>query len=227
MAAAVSAGIGQADCSVSPHPFDPFFLDWDKDQDPAGIIGQLPQAHRRVVFAGPDEFSRGLHQATAIADRLSPDLPTQVLVLVRDFNRTSPTITTRRHGIHSCVVVRGVLSREEIRDAFGRSTIGLFPYLFVRSAFPLVLLEAVATGLTVVTSPVYPLTELAEETGVQFVDPNNLQGIADALEILLRDEKGLSQIRGKDREWIRQTPTWRETARALVGKLDLSGEESA
>lgn len=227
MAAAVSAGVNQTACSVYPHPFDPFFLNWNKNQGPAGIMSQLPPAQKRVVFAGPEEFSRGLHQTMALADRISSNLPTQVLVLVRDFSHQSPVITTKMHGRHSCVVVRGVLSKEEIRDAFGSATLGLFPYLFVRSAFPLVLLEAVATGLIVMTSPVYPLTELAEETGMQFVNPNDLQSIAGNIDTLLNDEERMAQIRRKNEAWIRRTPTWGEMAKTLVGKLKVVGEESA
>jgi glycosyltransferase involved in cell wall biosynthesis len=137
-----------------------------------------------------------------------------MLVLLRDPKFREPTITRMPRGPHSVVVVRGILTREEIRAAYGRSHVAVFPYRFVRTGLPLVALEAAAAGLPVVTTRVHPIRELEGKSGLAFANPRDPRGLARAVDSL-SDESRLREIREKNEAWIRTTPDWRDVAKAF------------
>jgi len=135
--------------------------------------------------------------------------------LLRDRRYPQPTVVRTRIGAHELLVVHGLLSREELRAAYQVSDLAIFPYRFVRTGLPLVALEAVATGMPVITTRVHPIRELAENTGLVFAEPRNPRGIARAVREVL-DESAFEGIREKNREWIEATPSWTAVAKTFV-----------
>ena len=211
---AIDAGLPPAACSVLRHPFDPFFLErgpWDPGLRLFEVLKAVP---RRIVFSGPPEPTRGFDDVINLARSLPRGSPTEILVLLRDPKFRDPAIMRMPRGPHSVVVVRGILTREEIRAAYGRSHVAVFPYRFVRTALPLVALEAVAAGLPVVTTRVHPIRELEGKSGLAFANPRDPGGLARAVNSVFDDSR-LRQIREKNEAWVRATPNWRDLARAF------------
>src|SRR6058998_629728 len=212
---ATAAGLPASSCTVIRHPFDPFFMELAPASLGPRLSGILGPVDRRVVFTGPPEGSRGVDDMLRLARSLPSEPPTQVVLLLRDRRYSDPTVARTRIGAHELLIVRGLLSRQELRAAYRSSHVAVFPYRFVRTGLPLVALEAVATGLPVITTRVHPIRELAGKTGLVFAEPRNPRGIARAVHDVL-DEGALERIREKNREWIEATPSWTADAKTFV-----------
>jgi len=212
---ATAAGLPPSSCSVVRHPFDPFFLERAPPSLGPRLSGVLGPVGRRVVFTGPPEGSRGVDDMLRLAHSLPSDPPTQVVLLLRDRRFSDPTVKRTRIGAHELLVVRGLLSRQELRAAYRVSHVAVFPYRFVRTGLPLVALEAVAAGLPVVTTRVHPIRELEGSTGLVFTEPRDPSGLAGAIQGIF-EEGTLNGIQRRNQEWIRKTPDWTSVARTFV-----------
>jgi glycosyltransferase involved in cell wall biosynthesis len=84
--------------------------------------------------------------------------------------------------------------------------------------FPLVLLEAMASGLPVVATAVGGVPEMVVhgETGL-LVPANDPQALADAINSLLDDRERMKEMGARGRERVRQQYTWDKVAERLVG----------
>ena len=214
-----AAGLPPSSCAVIRHPFDPFFLERGPPDLGPRLSGILSPARRRVIFTGPPEESRGVGDMLRLVHRLPRDPATQVVLLLRDGAYSKPLIMRTRIGAHELVVVRGLLSREELRASYRVSQVAVFPYRFVRTGLPLVALEAVATGLPVVTTRVHPIRELEGRTGLLFADPANPRDLARTVQSLF-DEGTRERIQRANRQWIQTSPDWRSVAKTFVSLSD-------
>ena len=216
-----AAGLPPSSCAVIRHPFNPFFLERGPLDPSPRLGGIVSPARRRVVFTGPPEGSRGVGDMLRLPHYLPRDPATQVILLLRDGTNPEPVTTRTRVGAHELVVVRGLLSREELRTAYRVSQVAVFPYRFVRTGLPLVALEAVATGLPVVTTRVHPIRELEGRTGLVFADPANPRNLARAVQELL-DEATQERVLRTNRQWIQTSPDWQSVAKTFVSLSDVS-----
>jgi len=211
---AVAGGLPAAACTTVPHPFNPFFLE-PVGGDLAPPLDALPPSRRRVVFAGPPEASRGAFDVLRLVKAFPPEAPTQVLALLRDPVPQKVEVSVTRRGPHTLAVVRGLVPRSLIRAAYRASQCAVFPYRWVRTSFPLVVSEAVAAGLPVVTCRVHPIRELADRTGLIFSEPGDLKGLARAVTSAL-DGIDQEESARRNRAWIASTPDWDAVARGVL-----------
>src|SRR5467141_4295037 len=105
-----------------------------------------------------------------LARFLPNDPPTQVVLLLRDSAYSELEVSVARSGPHTTLSIRGFLSQEEIRSIYRTSDVAVFPYRFVRTGLPLVVIEPAAAGLPVITTRVNPIRELEGNTGLVFVE---------------------------------------------------------
>jgi glycosyltransferase involved in cell wall biosynthesis len=215
---AIEAGLPPGACSVVRHPFDPFYLERGPWSLGPRLSEALTSASRRIVFSGPPEPTRGFEDIIRLAHTLGPDPPTELLMLLRDPSVREPKVTRTQRGPHTVTIVRGILSREEIRAAYDRSHVAVFPYRFVRTGLPLVALEAAAAGLPVVTTRVHPIRELEGRSGLVFAEPRNPRALARAVESLFDDARR-DETRRKNETWIRTTPDWQHVAKTFASLL--------
>src|SRR5213594_360339 len=218
---ATAGGLPPSSCAVVRHPFDPFFLERAPPSLGPRLSGILGPVDRRAVFTGPPEGSRGVDDMLRLARSLPSEPPTQVVLLLRDRRYSDPTVTRTRIGAHELLIVRGLHSRQELRAAYRSSHVAVFPYRFVRTGLPLVALEAVATGLPVVTTRVHPIRELEGRTGLVFADPASPRNLARAVQELL-DEATQERVLRTNRQWIQTSPDWQSVAKTLVSLSDVS-----
>jgi len=213
--AGVRAGLPADRCSVVPHPFDPFFL----ERGPAGLAARLagiPPSPRRVAYAGPEEYSRGLRDFLGLARELPAEPRVQLVALVRW--KGEPQVRTKLIGTHNLVVVKGDLTREELRTVYQSASVAVFPYRFVRTGLPLVALEAVAAGTPVVTTRVHPFRAMEGRTGLRFADRGDRSGLARAVTAILEGGER-EAISRENAAWINRTPDWPQVARTYAGLL--------
>ena len=214
-ATGISAGLPAGSCHVVRHPFDPFFLDRRATGLGSRLSGAFGPVPRRVVFSGPPEATRGTRDVVQLPRVLPRDPPTQVVLLLRDGRFPTPVVKRKRIGVHEVLGVHGLITREELRAVYRTSHVAVFPYRFVRTGLPLVVLEAVAAGLPVVTTRVHPIRELEGRTGLVFARPRNPPDIARAIESAFDAAQRAAVVRKND-EWIRTTPDWSTVAKTFV-----------
>jgi len=209
-----AAGLTPRFCRTLPVPFDAFWLD-RRAEGTSTLLERIPTSERRVVFAGPPEASRGVRDVLRLPAVLSRERATQILALLRDPRLAEPSIATRSVGPHTLVVVRGMVSREEMRAIYHTCHAAVFPYRWVRTGFPLVIPEAVAAGLPVVTTRVHPFRGLEGRSGLVFAGRGDVRGLASAVDRVL-SERERGAIERANAEWIRRTPGWPDVARGYV-----------
>src|SRR5437867_3342211 len=123
---ATAAGLPDSSCAVVRHPFDSFFLDKARARPGPRLSGILGPVVRRVVFTGPPEGSRGVDDMMRLARFLPRDSPTQVVLLLRDGRYPQPAVARIRVGAHDLLIVRGLLSRQELRAVYQASHVAVF-----------------------------------------------------------------------------------------------------
>lgn len=215
---ATAAGLPADSCSVVSHPFDPFFQEVGPSNLGPRLSDILSPSPRRIVFSGPPEEARGIHEVLRLPHVLPREPRVQVVLLLRDGAYAVPSATRTRIGPHELLIVRGLVTRDELRAVYRQSHVAVFPYRFVRTGLPLVALEAAAAGLPVVTTRVHPIRELEGRTGLVFANARDPRDLARAIQSTFEDER-VHAIRRRNAEWIRSTPDWRAVARAFVTVL--------
>lgn len=89
-------------------------------------------------------------------------------------------------GISGSVIFTGALSDKDLAQAYSSADIFCFPTL--RESFGIVLIEAMASGLPVITSDLPVTEEVAGQSGM-LVDPNDPEEIAWAITALMDSDK--------------------------------------
>ena len=147
-----------------------------------------------VVAAGRLVEKKGFHVLLEASGVLAARGVPFRLVLVGDGDeRPRLEELCRRLGLEEAVTLTGALPREDILTWMGRARVLAAPCVVAadgnRDALPTVLLEALALGLPVVSTPVNGIPEIVDD-GVEglLVPEADPVALADALERLLGDD---------------------------------------
>ncbi len=93
-----------------------------------------------------------------------------------------------RYSLQKYIEVPGPLYGQEKVNIYKESEIFLFPSY--NENFPLVIIEAAAAGLAIITTPVGALPEFFEHNkSVIFVEPGNVEQISEAIMELINDNE--------------------------------------
>lgn len=97
----------------------------------------------------------------------------------------------RERGMHEMVVFEGWKTPDEIRDLLTSATVLVQPSIEAsngdKDGIPNVILEAMASGVPVVSTPVSGIPEILHNDNSVLVNPYNEHALADGIAILLRD----------------------------------------
>ncbi|NMF59092.1 MSMEG_0565 family glycosyltransferase [Pseudanabaena yagii] len=113
-------------------------------------------------------------------------------------------------AIGKSVVITGVLSDAEICTIYRCADIFVFPS--IKEGWGLVIFEAIASGLPMITSNMLPFTEFLTSTQALLVDPNAVEAIAQAMRSLNNPDLANSLIQASrcilaDYLWERSAKT--------------------
>jgi glycosyltransferase involved in cell wall biosynthesis len=128
-------------------------------------------------------------------------------------------------GLDDHVTLAGAMSQSELHSAYLASDVFCLPCRVLdngdRDGIPNVLVEAMAAGLPVVTTPVSGIPELVRdgENGL-LVPPDEPAALADALERLRRDPALAARLGSAGRETVRERFDGEMLARQLASLFE-------
>jgi glycosyltransferase involved in cell wall biosynthesis len=157
----------------------------------------------RLVTVGrlePYKNTEAILHAVAIVKREYPLISLDVVgdgVCLRELKKLSSDLS-----IADLTSFHGYVSHPKVMEILANSHLFVFPTL--REGFPKVVLEALASGVPVVTNPVSVLPHLIGNQNGILLNRNDPEAIAEAILQLIGDEKRLSQMSASARQTARE-----------------------
>lgn len=164
-----------------------------------------------VLYVGRIAREKGLEHALRAMQQLSTNAPQIRFVFVGD----GPYEAELRAAAPSSAIFTGRLSGAPLSTAYASSDVFLFPS--VTDTFGNVLLEAMASGLVVVSADAGNTRELVGTDRGVIVPVEQRDAIADALRSLDHDRARHDAIRDSARIWARQR-TWTQVWNGLFAE---------
>ena len=115
-------------------------------------------------------------------------------------------------GLHEHVLLPGFVADDELPALYSAADVFAFPSLY--EGFGIPVLEAMACGTPVVTTPVSSLPEAAGDAAL-FVGPEDVEALADALWQLIDDGELRDELRGRGFQQARRF-TWAQAAESVL-----------
>src|SRR2546426_2295538 len=129
-----------------------------------------------------------------------------------------------RAGLEDRVRFLGQLTQDEVREVLREADVVAAPSVPTRDGrregIPVALMEAMASGLPVVASRISGIPELVDEDETGFlVGPGDVEGLASALERLVRDEGLRRRLGAAGRAKVEREFNLRQNAATLMGRF--------
>jgi glycosyltransferase involved in cell wall biosynthesis len=176
-------------------------------------VVELPDDY--LLFVGTIEPRKNiphLLQGYAILKSRQKTVPKLVLVGQKGWLSEESFAAIEGLGLQQDVIWLGGVPFNELPALYNRAKILVYPSLYEGFGFPP--LEAMACGTPTITSDRGALKEIAGEAAL-YVNPDEPESIADALQKLLSDESLYQTLREKGLAHIRQF-SWEQTARQTL-----------
>jgi len=136
-------------------------------------------------------------------------------------NRNKLAKLINRFRLNDFVELPGAFSQEKLQKLLKEGDVFILPSIVTdngnKDGIPVVLMEAMATGIPVVTTDVSGLPEIAIDTKTALgVPPRDAKGLAAAIERVLKDKELASQLREDARKLVEERYNIRTNASELV-----------
>ena len=156
----------------------------------------------RIVFTGRLSRMKGVHVLLDSLQLLREKIPTASLVLVGDGpDRADVESRIRDQGLQDCVTVTGYLAPEEVREELQKADVFALPSF--AEAIPVALMEAMASGVPVVSCQVGGIGELIEDGVNGLLCPaGDTVVLARQLERILESEGLRDRLRAEARRTV-------------------------
>jgi glycosyltransferase involved in cell wall biosynthesis len=196
-------------------PDQPFFLMVVKGYARLGYAGRGLCARKNV---------EGTLSAYAQVRAAEPSCPPMVILGAGVKHRLTPEVLRERFGLgRGSVIIPGLVSHEDMPAAYSMAGALLFPSYYESFGIPLV--EAMACGCPVITSSAPACPEVVGDAAL-VVDPDDVQGLADAMLRLVRDPNLAARLRAHGLARARRF-SWEDSARRLLAELERAARPSA
>jgi glycosyltransferase involved in cell wall biosynthesis len=178
---------GGARCSTIVNGVDKRFFGYATDRRlQTRLKWQIPPQARVVLFAARLHPQKGCLEAVAGFKQLllRPELQDLHMLIVghgEEFARLKAKVADDP-ALHGRITLTGAVERAAMPGLMSASDAFLFPTLR-REGLPMNILEALANGLPVLTSP--SLKSMLSELDVQYADPRSAESLAQVLQQIL------------------------------------------
>ena len=167
----------------------------------------------------PRKNVEGTLAAFARARAKEPNCPPMVILGAGVKERLSAEALEGRFGLDpSSVLVPGLIAHEDMPAVYSAAGALLFPSYYESFGIPLV--EAMACGCPVIASSAPACPEVVRDAAL-VVDPDDVEGIADAMLRMIREPGLVARLRTRGLARAGEF-SWEDSARRLLGELELA-----
>jgi len=187
---------------------EPFFR-----QLPAHVVATI-MGNLRIRLPIPDTFimslshihhSKNLETLLAAYARLSngirQQLPLVIVFFLRDSDKDLLLSHINRYGIAENVILTGLISDDELVALYNAATMIVHPSRYEGFGLPVV--EAMQCGAPVITTTASSLPEVGGDAAI-LVDPDDIQGFADAIAEVLANPARRKEMRRRGLEYVQK-----------------------
>jgi glycosyltransferase involved in cell wall biosynthesis len=151
------------------------------------------EAPRRVLFLGNLSERKGVSDLLQALARPGFDTGPLEVVLAGGGDVAGYQAKAQALGVGDTVRFAGWCDQQQVAELMAQSDVLVLPSY--DEGLPLVILEALAHGVAVVCTPVGEIPAvLSDGVNALFVEPGDVEGIADALQRVLRESELLEQL---------------------------------
>ena len=187
---------------------------------PNGVEGRffIPREYRsdgrlRLLYAGTWLDQRGIFYIREALISIAPQLPGMTITFAGPGVPTEEVMRFFGNALAECVSVRPEVAAEDMPDLYAEHDVFLFPSLV--EGQPSVILEAMASGMPVITTETCGMVDLVEhEFNGLLVPPANASALADAILRLGRSQE-LRENLGRAARGTMQRRTWERAGKQL------------
>ncbi|MCX7968751.1 MAG: glycosyltransferase family 4 protein [Armatimonadetes bacterium] len=190
-----------------------FFVRLSKSQQQV-VLNRYGLTEGYLLFVGVIQPRKNLERLLHAFALLRPKVECQPLVIVGKIGWKTQRLLhlVNELGLKDCVKFTGYVPDEDLPAIYQGAKVFAYPALW--EGFGLPVLEAMASGVPVLTSATSSLIEIAENAAL-LVDPLSVRGIFEGLHQLLVDEKLREELRQKGCERAQQF-SWLKTAQETL-----------
>ncbi len=167
-----------------------------------------------IFYVGGSDPRKNLERLLEAFSILLKKIQPLTLVMAGGMGRRRKEIYQRiaKLGLEHHVVLTGHLPAQELRLLYSGARLFAYPSLY--EGFGIPILEAMASGVPVITSKTSSLPEVAGD-GAYLVDPYDVQALAVAMEKVLQDKNLASSLQAKGLERVKAF-SWERAARQTL-----------
>lgn len=185
------------------------------DREKIAVKERLKLPKKYLLFVSRWEEYKGLPVLLTAYERLAETQPELGLVICGQPDKQNPQIAElvrQKQAANPNIVTPGFVSDEDLAAIYSAATVYVHPSWY--EGFGIMILEAFASGVPVVTSNTSSLPEVVGEAGL-LVDPKNTDELVEAIDRILSDEKLATELIQKGLARVKQY-SWPQMAKATL-----------
>lgn len=185
------------------------------DREKIAVRERLKLLKEYLLFVSRWEVYKGLPALLAAHEQLVHKHPDLGLVICGKPDKQNPQIAElvrQKQFGNPNIVTPGFVGDEDLATIYSAATVYVHPSMY--EGFGIMILEAFASGVPVVTSNTSSLPEVVGDAGL-LVDPKNPNELVNAIERVLGDSGLAEELVAKGLERVKQY-SWRQMAMATL-----------
>ncbi len=186
-----------------PNGVDTDYFTPDKKNEDLEI--DLPEEF--ILYVGRLDYRKGVHNLILSMK----DIPIPLVVVGGGPEKNNLIALANRLNIRNKIIFLDAVNRSELPIIYARATIFTLPSL--GEGLPLVILEAMASGLPIVATDISGIRDAVEDNG-KIVPPGNIKKLNKAIKTILNED--IPKLRLKSRKIAEEKFSWTQVARRLV-----------
>ncbi|MCR4278277.1 MAG: glycosyltransferase family 4 protein [Candidatus Berkelbacteria bacterium] len=185
------------------------------EREKIAVKERLGLPKKYLLFVSRWEAYKGLPALLTAHEKLAEQFPDLGLVICGRSDTQNPQIAElvkQKQAANPNIVTPGFVSDEDLAAIYSAALTYVHPSMY--EGFGIMVLEAFASGVPVVTSNTSSLPEVVGDAGVS-VDPKNLDELANAIEKILINKELAEELVAKGLERVKQY-SWRQMAASTL-----------
>jgi 1,4-alpha-glucan branching enzyme len=168
------------------------------------------KANKTLLFVGPLIKRKGLaYLINAMPEVVSKYKEVLLLIIGDGAEKNHLMALTKKLNIEDNVVFEGFVAEDSLPHYYNAADIFVFPSLV--EGFGMVLTEAMACGLPVISTNTSAIPEVVGDAGI-LVEPGNSQALAETITKLLKDKELRKELEERSRKRVEGHFTWDRVA---------------